>query len=237
MHYPVPLQPGVLIQRYKRFFADVALDDGTTVTAHCPNPGAMLGTKTPGSRVWLSRSADPRRKLPLTLELIQAGGTLVGVNTLLPNRIVAEALAVGAIPEISSYDRLRPEVRYDEACRIDFLLESEDRPPCWLEVKSVTLSRTPGLAEFPDCRTSRGGKHLAALARRVAAGERAVMLFLIQRSDCDRFDVARDLDPPFAAALADAAAAGVEVLCYASHLTPEQNTLSRRVPWTPQDTA
>lgn len=231
MKFPQPLERGVLVQRYKRFFADVVLDDGREITAHCPNPGSMLGLNTPGLPAWLSRSDDPKRKLAHTLELVQAGAGLVGVNTQLPNRLAAEALEAGAIPELAGYGSVRREVRYGEASRVDFLLEAEGRPPCWLEVKSVTLSLTQGLAAFPDSVSTRALKHLGDLTRQVEAGERAVLLFVIQRTDCDGFAAAADIDPAYGAGLDAAAGAGVEVLCYDCQISAEEIRIARRVPW------
>lgn len=231
MQFPSPLVRGTLVSRYKRFFADVVLDDGTPVTAHCPNPGAMLGLNTPGLPAWLSRSEDPKRKLAHTLELVEADGGLVGINTLHPNRIVAEALAQGAIPEVAGYASVRREVRYGQNSRIDFLLEHPDRPPCWLEVKNVHLMRTPGLAEFPDCVAARSLKHLRELEAMAAAGHRAVMLFVIQRGDCDVFAACAELDPAYARGLDHAAANGVEVLAYRCALTPGAVTLADPIPW------
>jgi sugar fermentation stimulation protein A len=231
MLFPAPLARGRLVQRYKRFFADVRLEDGTAVTAHCPNPGAMLGLNTPGLPVWLSRSDDPKRKLAHTLELVEADGGLVGVNTLHPNRLVAEALAADAIPEVSGYATHRREVRYGVNSRVDFLLEAPDRPRCWLEVKNCHLMRTRRLAEFPDCVAARSLKHLRELTAQVRAGERAVMLFIIQRTDCDAFEACADLDPAYAAGLTEAAANGVEVLAYRCTITPQDVTIADRVPW------
>jgi sugar fermentation stimulation protein A len=231
MLFPAPLARGRLVQRYKRFFADVTLEDGTPVTAHCPNPGAMLGLNTPGLPVWLSRSDDPKRKLAHTLELVEADGGLVGVNTLHPNRLVAEALAADAIPEVSGYATHRREVRYGVNSRVDFLLEGPDRPRCWLEVKNVHLRRSGTLAEFPDCVAARSLKHLRELTAQVRAGERAVMLFVVQRTDCDAFEACADLDPAYAAGLAEAAANGVEVLAYRCTITPQAVTIADRVPW------
>jgi len=230
MLLPQPMLRGVLVSRYKRFFADVALDDGRELTAHCPNPGAMLGMNRPGSVVWVSRSDDPKRKLAHTLELVEADGALVGVNTMLPNRLVAEALAAGAIPELAGYATVRREVRYGDNSRVDFLLEAPDRPACWVEVKSVTLSRSAGLAEWPDCVSARGARHIAELEAVVARGERAVVLFLVQRNDCDRFALAADLDPAFSRALATAVAVGVEVLAYGCEMGSERIGIASRLP-------
>jgi sugar fermentation stimulation protein A len=231
MRFPSPLTRGTLVSRYKRFFADVVLDDGSEVTAHCPNPGAMLGLNTPGLPAWLSRSDDPKRKLAHTLELVEADGGLVGINTLHPNRIVAEALAADGIPEVAGYTTHRREVRYGTNSRVDFLLTADERPPCWLEVKNCHLRRSGTLAEFPDCVAARSLKHLRELSAMVAAGERAVMLFVIQRTDCDAFEACAELDPAYAAGLVEAAAAGVEVLAYRCAITPEGVTLADRVRW------
>jgi sugar fermentation stimulation protein A len=231
MDFPQPLVRGRLVSRYKRFFADVTLEDGRDVTAHCPNPGAMLGLNTPGLPVWLSRSDDPKRKLAHTLELVEADGGIVGVNTLHPNRLVAEALAEGVIPEVAGYETHRREVRYGASSRVDFLLEAADRPPCWLEVKNVHLRRGGTLAEFPDCVAARSLKHLRQLSAMVRSGHRAVMLFVVQRTDCDAFEACADLDPAYAEGLAEAAAAGVEVLAYRCAISPERIRIADRVPW------
>jgi sugar fermentation stimulation protein A len=231
MRFPRPLERGRLVQRYKRFFADVELDDGRTLTAHCPNPGAMLGLNMPGLPVWLSRSDAPNRKLAHTLELVEADGGMVGVNTMHPNRLAAEAIREDRIPELAGYAEVRPEVRYGEASRVDFLLTSPERPPCFLEIKNVHLSRGGALAEFPDCVAARSLKHLRELAREAEGGARAVMLFVVQRTDCDRFDTAPDLDPAYAAGLIEAAARGVEILCYGCDIGPEEIRLVRPIPW------
>ena len=231
MDFPQPLAHATLVSRYKRFFADVVLEDGTPITAHCPNPGAMLGLNTPGLPCWISRSNDPKRKLAHTLELVEVDGGLVGINTMHPNRLVAEALAADAIPELCGYAVHRREVKYGAASRVDFLLEHPGRPRCWLEVKNCHLRREGTLAEFPDCVAARSLKHLAELKAMAAAGERAVMLFVIQRTDCDAFAACADLDPKYAAGLLDAAAAGVEVLCYDCDISPSAVRLARPVPW------
>jgi sugar fermentation stimulation protein A len=237
MNFVKPLVRGRLIRRYKRFLADIDLEDGTEITAHCPNPGAMLGLNMPGVTVWLSKSPDPKRKLAYTWELVEVPGdgphgfVTCGINTMAPNRLVAEALAAGAIPELAGYAPARREVGYGTRSRVDFLLEGPDRAPCFVEVKNVHLRREAGLAEFPDCVTARGLKHLGELAREVEAGARAVMLFVIQRTDCDAFEVAADLDPAYAAGLIDAAARGVEVLCYDCDIEVTGVRLGRRLPW------
>ncbi len=231
MLLPQPLAHGRLLQRYKRFFADVVLDDGREITAHCPNPGAMLGLNTPGLGAWISPATGATRKLAWTLELIDADGGLVGVNTMRPNALVAEALANDVIPELAGYASHRREVRFGEASRVDFLLEGQGRAPCWLEVKNVHLRRSGTLAEFPDCVAARSSKHLRELSARVALGDRAVQLFVIQRTDCDRFDACADLDPVYAAGLDAAAQSGVEVLCYACDISVSDIRLARRLPW------
>lgn len=231
MDFPQPLVRGTLVQRYKRFLADIALDDGTQITAHCPNPGAMLGLNTPGLRAWVSRSDDPKRKLPHTLELVEADGGLVGINTMHPNRLVAEAVAADHLPELTGYATHRREVKYGANSRVDFLLEAPGRARCWLEIKNVHLMRTPGLAEFPDCVAARSSKHLRELEAMVAEGDRAVALFVVQRTDCEAFTACHDLDPTFARGLDQAADTGVEVLVYACDVTLPGVKIARRIPW------
>lgn len=224
MRFASPLIQGRLLKRYKRFLADVELADGETVTAHCANPGSMMGLKEPGTTVWLSQSDNPKRKLKYSWELLQvdlgAGPALVGINTAHPNRIVDEAIAAGRIPELSGYEHQRREVKYGKNSRIDILLESDGAPPCYVEVKNVHLMRQAGFAEFPDSVTARGAKHLDELADMVAQGARAVMLFLVQRDDADRFGLAADLDPHYAERHKAATAAGVETVVYCCRLDP-----------------
>lgn len=219
MEFPQPLVRGRLVSRYKRFFADVVLDDAGPVTAHIANPGKMLGLLDPGAVCWLSRSTAPGRKLPWSVELIEADGAPVCVNTGLANAVAAEAVLAGRIPELAGYASLRREARYGDG-RADLLLEGGDRPPCWVEVKSVTLSRLAGLAEWPDCVSTRSSRQLEALSGLAESGERSVLLFIVQRADCDRFAVAADLDPTFASGLTTATQRGVEVLRYGSSVSP-----------------
>jgi sugar fermentation stimulation protein A len=226
-----PLAHGVLVSRYKRFFADVALDDGQHITAHCPNPGAMLGLNTTGLGVWASPAEGAKRKLAWTLELVEADGGLVGINTMHPNRLVAEALAGDAIAELIGYDLHRREVKMGAASRVDFVLESPGRVRCWLEVKNCHLRRAGTLAEFPDCVAARSSRHLRELTDRVAEGDRAVQLFVIQRTDCDGFAACADLDKIYAAELVLAAEAGVEVLCYDCDISRQAIRLNHRLPW------
>lgn len=233
MKFVSPLTPGRLVRRYKRFLADVALYDGGAVTATCPNTGSMIGLAEPGAKVWLSRSDSVTRKYPLTWEMVEAGPgkpSLVGINTGLPNTIVREAIEAGKVPELAGYPVLRREVRYGEASRIDILLEgAPGTSNCYVEIKNVHMMRRPHLAEFPDSRTERGVKHLEELSRMVAAGHRAVMLFLAQRADARSFSLAADIDPRYAAAFQRAADAGVEMLCYRCRLSTREITLDRRI--------
>jgi sugar fermentation stimulation protein A len=227
MRFPEPLIRGQLIRRYKRFLADVALESGAEMTVHCPNPGAMLGLADPGIDVWLSDSNNPKRKLSHTWELARVDKTLAGINTHHANRIGEEAILAGKIMELSGYDSVRREVPYGKNSRIDLLLESEGRPICYVEIKNVHLMRTPGLAEFPDSVTARGTKHLGELAAMAKAGHRAVMLYVVQRGDCDRFALAADIDPAYATAFAEARAQGVEAIAYGCSLSVEEIVLNK----------
>jgi len=234
MRFPAPLIPATLIRRYKRFLADVVLPSGEQVTVHVANPGAMTGLMQPGARIWLSRSANPNRKLAHGWELVEvdlgAGVELAGVNTGHPNGLVAEALALGVIPELAGYGSLRREVKYGRNSRIDLLLEQAGRPPCYVEIKNVHLMRRPRLAEFPDCVTARGARHLDEMAAAVAAGARAVMIYVIQIGSADRFALAGDIDPAYAAAFDRARAGGVEALAWRCVLTPDTITIATAVP-------
>ena len=235
MRFPTPLIPATLTRRYKRFLADVVLPDGSEITAHVANPGAMTGLMTPGARVWLSKSDSKTRKLPYSWELVEGdfgnGLELVGVNTGHPNALVAEAIAENKIKEIAGYASVRREVKYGKNSRVDFLLENSGKPPCYLEVKNVHLMRERGLAEFPDSVTARGAKHLAELAEVVKSGGRAVMLYLIQMPSAEKFALARDIDPAYGKAFDLAHKAGVEAISYRCAITREEITVSNAVPF------
>ncbi|SUB01563.1 Sugar fermentation stimulation protein A [Pannonibacter phragmitetus] len=229
MDFGKPLIRGRLVKRYKRFLADVVLDSGEEITAHCANPGSMLGLNAPGSLVYLSRSDNPARKLAWSWEIIEADGALVGISTAHPNKLVEEALLAGLIPELSGFAGLRREVKYGKNSRIDILLEGADGGLTYVEVKNVHLMRQPGLAEFPDSVTARGAKHLVELEDMVRAGHRAVMAYLVQRPDCSELDFAADIDPAYAAALRQAMAAGVEAHAIGCEVTPEFIRATRKV--------
>jgi len=234
MRFPAPLLPATLIKRYKRFLADVTLPSGETITVHCANPGAMTGLNVPGARVWLSESANPSRKLAHSWELIEVdlggGVELVGINTAHPNALAAEAIAAGVIPELAGYATIRREVKYGRNSRVDFLLEAPTRPPCYVEIKNVHLMRAAGLAEFPDAVTKRGAKHLQELSNMVAAGARAVMLFLVQIGSANAFALARDIDPGYGRAYDAARAAGVEAIARRCRLTCDGIEVAGPVP-------
>jgi len=228
VRYPGPLLQGTLVRRYQRFFADVRLRNGHVVTAHTPNTGRMLGCSAPGSRVWISR-ADParRRRLRYTLEIVEAGAVLVGVNTLLPNRLVERAVLERAIPELAGHGPPRREVRVGRS-RIDLVLGRE-APLCYVEIKNVTLVEG-GVARFPDAVTERGRRHLEELARLVQRGHRAVTFFLVQRADGQRLRPADDIDPRYGRALRRAVRRGVDVLAYRAAVSPRGVALADRIP-------
>ncbi len=230
MRFQTPLVPAVLIRRYKRFLADARLEDGREITAHCANPGSMMGLAEPGMRIWLEPNDDPKKKLKYGWRLVEhAGGDFTGVDTSVPNRALKASLMAGEVPGLE-YPEVRPEVKYGENSRIDFLLSDGDRR-AFVEVKSVTLSRQAGFAEFPDSVTARGLKHLDELSVVAAGGDRAVMLYLVQRTDCDRVGIAGDIDPAYAAGLIRARAAGVEVLAFDCRITPQEVELGKPLPF------
>jgi sugar fermentation stimulation protein A len=228
MKLPTPLLPGRLLRRYQRFLADVELDDGTRVTAHTPNTGSMKGCAVPGNRVLLSRSLNPGRKYPHGWELVHADGFWVGINTMLPNRLVQEGIENGTISELAGYSTIRPEVPYGTGSRIDLLLSGEPGK-CYVEVKNVTLVEA-GRALFPDAVSARGLKHLRELMEVVRQGHRGVNLFVVQRGDGESLSPADAIDPAYGRVLREAAQAGVELLAYRAEVSEEEVILRHRLP-------
>ena len=231
MKFTSPLLEGVLLRRHRRFLADVRLADGTLVTAHTANTGAMTGCARPGSRVWLQHSGKPQRKYPFTWVLVEvAPGVLAGIDTLRANHLVREAVTAGRIETLRGYPHLRAEAAYGAGkSRIDLLLEGAERPRCLVEVKNVTLVRE-GIAYFPDAVSARGSRQLRELVDRVRSGERAVVLFCIQRPDARELRPADDIDPAYGRALRGALKAGVEALAYDCHVDLQGIRLRRRLP-------
>lgn len=231
MEFQTPLIPATLVRRYKRFLADVILPDGREVTAHCANPGSMRGLVQPGSKVWVEPNDDPKRKLNYGWRLTELDdGHWVGIDTSIPNKIVGEALEARAIKELSEYGCVRAEVPYGENSRVDFLLTQAGQPDVYLEVKNVHFRRESDWAEFPDSVTKRGAKHLGELSEMVRQGHRAVMLYLVQRTDCRRFRLAADYDAEYARAYELAKAAGVETLCFGTHINAQRIIIGDRLP-------
>lgn len=223
-----PLVAGTLVRRYKRFLADVLLEDGSDVTVHCPNSGSMKGCATPGSRLFLSRSPNLKRKYPLGWELVEADGFWAGINTGLPNYLTREAIENGTVRELQGYSAIRPEVPYGEHSRIDLLLEGP-AGRCFVEVKNVTLVEG-GRALFPDAVTTRGQKHLLELMRVVREGDRGVIFFTVQRGDGNSVSPADLIDPEYGRLLRLAMDNGVEALAYRALVTPEEIMLTERLP-------
>ncbi|MCJ8518297.1 sugar fermentation stimulation protein A [Pseudorhizobium tarimense] len=222
MRFDPPLVPATLVQRYKRFLFDAVLDDGTPITGSCPNTGSMRGLTRPGSRIWMSLHDSPTRKYRHMLEMVEADRTLVGINTGLPNRLAEEALLAGLVPSLDGYGTLRREQRYGTNSRIDILLTEPGRPDAYVEVKNVHFIRKAGLAEFPDTVTKRGTKHLEEMARMVTQGHRAIMLYIIQRSDCDAMSLCEDLDPTYVEGFRRAAKQGVEAYALRCRVAPQE---------------
>ena len=230
MRFQTALQPARLIRRYKRFLADIRLEDGREVTAHCANPGSMMGLAEEGMKIWVEPNDDPKKKLKYGWRLVDhENGHFTGVDTSVPNRALKAALTAGEVPGLQA-PMVRPEVKYGENSRIDFLLSGAG-PDTYVEVKSVTLCRQAGLAEFPDSRTARGLKHLQELSGVAQNGARAVMLYLVQRTDCDRVGIAGDIDPAYAEGLKAARQAGVDVMAFDCRITPDEITLGKSLPF------
>jgi len=228
MRFPSPPLKGRLIRRYKRFLADIELEDGSTLTAHCPNTGSLLGCKEPGSPVWLRDSGNPKRKYRHTWQAVQVGKVWVNIDTSLPNRIVSEALEEGQVEGLARFERLRNEVNYGDRSRIDILLEGIAGVRCYIEVKNTTLAEGR-VAAFPDAVTARGLKHLKELERVVQAGDRAVQFFLVSRDDVDSLRPADEIDPAYAEGLRSAAAAGVEIRAWTARVRSTALTLEREI--------
>jgi len=224
-----PLVRGTLVKRYKRFLADVILENGTTVTAHCPNTGSMTDCCEPGRPVYLSVHDNPKRKYPHTWELIQMPESLVGVNTLVPNRLVKQAVLTGQVAELAGYAEVRSEVRMGARSRVDLMLQDDKRGTCHVEIKNCTMVRDDR-AYFPDAVTTRGLKHLHELAALVSKRNRSVMFYLIQRMDAEEFRPADHIDPAYGKALRQAVAQGVEILAYDVHIDLRGIRLNRRRP-------
>jgi len=227
--YPDPLIQGTLLKRYKRFLTDVELEGGEIVVAHCVNTGSMTGCKEPGSTVYLSPANNPKRKLRFTWEIVETKNTYIGINTALANRIVENAITNQKIEELRDYPEMRREVKYGENSRIDLLLSREDEPPCFVEVKNVTLG-DEGIARFPDAVTERGRKHLHEMAREVEKGARAVMFYLVQRDDCHTFKPADEIDPQYGEALRKAMNMGVEAVAYTAKVRPAGIEVIQSIP-------
>jgi sugar fermentation stimulation protein A len=220
---------GVLVRRYQRFKADVKLRNGHVVTALCPNSGSMKTCCEPGRAVFISRSHNPKRKLKYTWEMIRMPGSLVGINTNVPNKLVKESILRGDIPELTRYERIRTEIRYGVNSRIDILLEGPAEELCFVEVKNCTLVED-GVATFPDAVTARGRKHLVELANEVRKGHRSVNLYLVQRMDAEIFRPADSIDPAYGEELRRAVDSGVEALVYDVSLDTEGISLNKRLP-------
>ncbi|MCK5032802.1 MAG: DNA/RNA nuclease SfsA [Calditrichia bacterium] len=230
MIFKQTLIPGKLIQRYKRFLADIELDTGKIITAHCPNSGSMKTCANPGWQVMLSESDNPKRKYKYTWEMVHNGKCWIGVNTIIPNIITEEALLNESIPELKGYDEVKREVKYGTNSRIDILLKSENQL-CYVEVKNVTLVEDDGNYYFPDSETSRGLKHLHELIEMKSQDHRSVMLFVIQRNDGEIFKPAAHIDPKYAEGLKNAYENGVEILVRQADVTPTEINLIKKIPW------
>jgi sugar fermentation stimulation protein A len=218
---------GALIKRYKRFLADVRLKNGHVVTAHCPNSGSMLECSAPGRPVYLSRHDSPKRRLKYTWEMIEMPSSLVGVNTMVPNRLVRVSIGSGKIKELTGFDSVRSEVRYGQNSRIDLLLERGNRR-CFVEIKNCTLV-SDEIAYFPDATTSRGLKHLVELQNQICSADRCVMFYLIQRMDAKLFRPADHIDPAYGKELRRAVNNGIEILAYDVQLDLNKIKLNKTV--------
>ena len=227
MKFKERLLQGTLIKRYKRFFVDIKYKN-KIITGHCPNTGSMMGLLNKGNKIWFSRSDNLSRKLKYTLEIIEVGKKMIGINTLLTNKIVFEALSQKKIKNFSKFNNIKPEVKFSDKTRFDFLI-SDNKEKCFLEVKNVTLSRKDGIAEFPDAITSRGTKHLKELIIAKQRGFESYILYLIQREDCKSFRIAKDIDEDYKIAFDKALKKGVKIICYDCKISTEEIKLNNRI--------
>lgn len=230
MIFPPTLLSGTLIKRYKRFLADVTLENGEEITVHCPNSGSMTGCSTPGSQIYLSTSDNPKRKYPNTLEIIKEGDTWIGVNTSLTNKLVVEGIKDGKVPELQPFDQIKQEIKTSEKSRLDILL-THNTTKTYVEVKNCSLVEN-GIAMFPDAVTTRGTKHLLELEDLVAQGHYGYIFFLVQRVDADTFTPAAHVDPTYAKTLKRVAGNGVKILVYQASVSPEKIEIIRKLPYT-----
>jgi sugar fermentation stimulation protein A len=230
MNFNQTLIPGKLIKRYKRFLADIELESGEVITAHCPNSGSMKTCQTQDWKVMLSYHSNPKRKYQYTWEMIHNEICWIGINTGIPNQIVEESIKNKTIHALGGYTEIKREVRYGQNSRIDIFLKN-DRQICYVEVKSVTLVEDDGFYSFPDSVTERGRKHLYELIEMVKQGHRAVMFYVIQRSDGTTFKPASHIDVAYADSLKEAYGKGVEILVYQAEVNPEFIVLRDEIPW------
>jgi sugar fermentation stimulation protein A len=227
MKFKERLLQGTLIKRYKRFFVDIKYKN-KIITGHCPNTGSMMGLLNKGNKIWFSRSDNLSRKLKYTLEIIEVGKKMIGINTLLTNKIVFEALSQKKIKNFAKFNNIKPEVKFSDKTRFDFLI-SDNKEKCFLEVKNVTLSRKDEIAEFPDAITSRGTKHLKELIIAKQRGFESYILYLIQREDCKSFRIAKDIDEDYKIAFDKALKKGVKIICYDCKISTEGIKLNNRI--------
>ena len=227
MNFENKLISGIFIKRYKRFFVDVQIEN-KLVTAHCPNTGSMLGLLNEGNKVWLTKSDNPNRKLKYTLQIIEDNKSKVGVNTHLTNKIVLNALENNLIKEFNKDIKIKPEVRFGESTRFDFLI-SKKNYKAFIEVKNVTLKRKPKIAEFPDAITSRGAKHIHELIKASKKGYKIYIAFIIQREDCDQLSIASDIDPEYSQILSKAIRNKLKVLCYDCKFSSKGIKLNKKI--------
>ena len=227
MNFENKLISGVFIKRYKRFFVDVQIEN-KVITAHCPNTGSMKGLLKKGNKVWLCKSNNPDRKLKYTLQIIEDNGSKVGVNTHLTNKIVLDALENNLIKEFDKNITIKPEIKFGDNTRFDFLITKKNYK-AFLEVKNVTLTRKPKIAEFPDAVTSRGAKHIEELIKASKKGYQVYIAFIIQREDCDQFAIANDIDPAYSTLLSKAVKKKLNILCYDCKFSSKGIKLNKRI--------